>query len=208
MRTTVFGILALGLLVAGCGSDPSQRAATGGLTGAGAGALIGGPVGAVAGAAVGAAGGTAMPEGADTMTKKALNETKKALNEERGSTSAALNKGGIGPASGSSESPSAQHLSAAQVKDAQRALQREGLYHGKIDGIAGPETRRAVAAFQQRTGLQQTAQLDRQTLDRLASAQGPTANGSPTPLAPDAAPANPTPGRGAAPNGGLSTTGH
>jgi peptidoglycan hydrolase-like protein with peptidoglycan-binding domain len=172
MRTTVFGVLALSLLVAGCGSNTSQRAATGGLTGAGAGALVGGPIGAVAGAAIGAAGGSAMPEGADTMARQALNQ-------ERSSGRAALNDAGLGPTSGSSAS-STRRASAGVVKDAQRKLAQDGYYHGKIDGIAGPQTRRAVAAYQQREGLQQTATLDRATLDRLGM-QGEASSGASTP---------------------------
>jgi Putative peptidoglycan binding domain len=156
MRISIFGVVALGLLTASCGSNDTQRAATGGLTGIGAGALIGGPVGAVVGGVAGAAGGTAMPEGADTMARQALNK-------ERGSGQTALNHAGLGP-SGSSEP---QTASAATVKDAQQELQKEGLYHGKIDGIAGAQTKQAVTAFQKREGLRQTATLDRQTLDKL-----------------------------------------
>jgi hypothetical protein len=158
MRISIFGVVALGLLTASCGSNDTQRAATGGLTGIGAGALIGGPVGAVVGGVAGAAGGTAMPEGADTMAEQALNK-------ERGGGQTALNHAGLGPtaSSGSSEPPA----QAARIKDAQQELQKEGLYHGKIDGIAGAETKQAVTAFQQREGLQQTATLDRETLDKL-----------------------------------------
>jgi hypothetical protein len=163
MRISIFGVVALGLLTASCGSNDTQRASTGGLAGIGAGAAIGGPVGAVVGGVVGAAGGTAMPEGADTMAEQALNK-------ERGSGQTALNHAGLGPSpaasSGSSEPP-AQAASAAQVKDAQQELKKEGLYHGKIDGIAGSETKHAVTAFQQREGLQQTATLDPETLDKL-----------------------------------------
>jgi peptidoglycan hydrolase-like protein with peptidoglycan-binding domain len=158
MRISIFGVVALGLLTASCGSNDTQRAATGGLTGVGAGALIGGPVGAVVGGAVGAAGGTAMPEGADTMARQALNK-------ERGSGQTALNHAGLGP-SGSSEPP-AHAASAAAVKNAQQELQKEGLYHGNIDGIAGTQTKQALTAFQQREGLRQTATLDRETLDKL-----------------------------------------
>ncbi|MDT1063070.1 hypothetical protein RM190_14430 [Paracoccus sp. CPCC 101403] len=39
------------LILAGCGDNPTERAATGGIGGA----VVGGPVGAVAGATVGAA---------------------------------------------------------------------------------------------------------------------------------------------------------
>jgi peptidoglycan hydrolase-like protein with peptidoglycan-binding domain len=167
MRISIFGVVALGLLTASCGSNDTQRAATGGLTGVGAGALIGGPVGAVVGGVAGAAGGTAMPEGADTMAEQALNK-------ERGSGRTALSHAGLGPSpaasSGSSE-PSGQAASAAQVKDAQRELKSQGLYHGNIDGIAGTETTHAVTAFQQREDLQQTATLDRETLDKLNAMQ-------------------------------------
>jgi len=52
------------LFVAGCGTDPGERALTGGLLGAGAGALIGGAAGnagagALIGGAAGAIGGAA-----------------------------------------------------------------------------------------------------------------------------------------------------
>jgi peptidoglycan hydrolase-like protein with peptidoglycan-binding domain len=54
------------------------------------------------------------------------------------------------------------------VRRAQSELKREGLYAGKVDGIAGPETTQGVIAFQQQEGLQQTARLDRATQDRMA----------------------------------------
>jgi len=62
MRTFPHGALAVSalLLLAACGSNTQQRAATGALGGTVAGALVGGPIGAVAGAAVGAGAGTAV----------------------------------------------------------------------------------------------------------------------------------------------------
>ena len=56
---------------------------------------------------------------------------------------------------------------ASQTKEVQQRLKADGLYNGRIDGIVGPETRRAVAEFQQQNGLRRTARLDRNTLDRL-----------------------------------------
>ena len=153
MRAKVISVFALGLLTAACGSDQTQRAATGGLTGLGAGALIGGPIGAVVGGAVGAAGGAAMPEGADTLTAQALHR-------EHRATGSALNSVGLGPAP-------AQAQSSDLIKDAQAELQREGLYKGRIDGIDGPLTQQAVRDYQQREGLQQTAVLDQPTLERM-----------------------------------------
>jgi peptidoglycan hydrolase-like protein with peptidoglycan-binding domain len=40
-----------------------------------------------------------------------------------------------------------------QVAGLQVALKTKGLYHGAVDGIKGPQTRRAVRAFQRRAGL-------------------------------------------------------
>lgn len=159
MRANVVSVLALGLLTAACGSNETQRAATGGLTGLGAGALIGGPIGAVVGGAIGAAAGSAMPEGADTLTARAFNK-------ERGASAEALNDVGLGNrGSRSAEVRSGQ--SSHLIQDAQAELQREGLYKGRIDGIDGPQTQQAVRDFQQREGLQQTAVLDQPTLERM-----------------------------------------
>ena len=155
----ITGVIALGLLTAACGSNTQQRAATGGLTGLGVGALVGGPVGAIVGTAVGAAGGWAMPEGADTL---ALN----AIGKEKTAAAGPLRDAGLAP-SGPSQ-PSQGHL----VRDAQSELQREGLYHGKIDGVLGPETKQAIASYQAREGLQQTATLDQDTVERMNLASG------------------------------------
>jgi peptidoglycan hydrolase-like protein with peptidoglycan-binding domain len=155
----ITGVIALGLLTAACGSDTQQRAASGGLTGLGVGALVGGPIGAIVGGAAGAAGGWAMPEGADTL---ALN----AMHMERTAASGALGSAGL--ASSGSSQASQGHL----VRDAQRELQREGLYRGPIDGILGPETRQAIAGYQAREGLQQTATLDQDTVERMNLAPG------------------------------------
>lgn len=58
-------------------------------------------------------------------------------------------------------------VSTAQVKQAQEALQTQGLYRGQVDGKFGPQTRHAVAQFQKQKGLKQTAQLDEQTMNDL-----------------------------------------
>jgi peptidoglycan hydrolase-like protein with peptidoglycan-binding domain len=155
----VTSVVALGLLTAACGSNTQQRAASGGLTGLGVGALVGGPVGAIVGGAVGATGGWAMPEGAETL---AIN----AVHKEKTASSGALNSAGLG-ASGSSQ-PSQGRL----VKDAQSELQREGLYRGPIDGVLGSDTKQAIAAYQAREGLQQTATLDQDTVQRMNLANG------------------------------------
>ena len=155
----ITSVVALGLLTAACGSDTQQRAASGGLAGLGVGALVGGPIGAIVGGAAGAAGGWAMPEGADTL---ALN----AMHKEKTAASGAL--GQVGLASSGSTQPGQGHL----VRDAQSELQHEGLYRGQIDGVLGPETKQAIAAYQAREGLQQTATLDQDTVERMNLAPG------------------------------------
>lgn len=49
----------------------------------------------------------------------------------------------------------------------QRELAERGLYDGKIDGIAGPETQSALREFQNRNGLQPTGELNASTADAL-----------------------------------------
>jgi peptidoglycan hydrolase-like protein with peptidoglycan-binding domain len=53
------------------------------------------------------------------------------------------------------------------VRRAQSELQREGLYEGRVDGIAGTRTRQAIIVFQRREGLQQDARVDPATLRRM-----------------------------------------
>jgi peptidoglycan hydrolase-like protein with peptidoglycan-binding domain len=62
-------------------------------------------------------------------------------------------------------------LSRQNIKTAQQQLKADGLYQGKVDGLFGPRTRRAVARFQERNRLRRTATLDRQTLGRLTGNQ-------------------------------------
>jgi Putative peptidoglycan binding domain len=53
------------------------------------------------------------------------------------------------------------------VANVQSALQAEGYYQGDIDGILGPQTRAALADYQQDNGLEPTAAVDEPTLDSL-----------------------------------------
>jgi len=81
--------------------------------------------------------------------------------------------------------PSHQGLNAANPsKDDIRWVQVElhmiGLYDGSLDGIAGPETRRALLRFQKSNGLERTATLDQQTADALIGDIG-AGQGSSTP---------------------------
>ena len=53
------------------------------------------------------------------------------------------------------------------VAAAQQQLAREGYYRGQIDGVLGPETRAAIAQFQNNHGLRVTGALTTDTLGAL-----------------------------------------
>src|SRR5437762_1661530 len=56
------------------------------------------------------------------------------------------------------------------IVDVQSQLQRDGYYDGPIDGILGPMTREAIAAFQADNGLAVTSAIDEPTLATLGVA--------------------------------------
>ena len=64
----------------------------------------------------------------------------------------------------------AENLSKDDIRWAQAELHYMGLYNGSLDGVMGPETKRALAAFQESNGLEETATLDQQTADPLVGA--------------------------------------
>jgi Putative peptidoglycan binding domain len=53
------------------------------------------------------------------------------------------------------------------IADAQTQLAKEGYYGGDIDGVLGPETRRAITSFQSDHGLRVTGNLTQETLSTL-----------------------------------------
>lgn len=79
-----------------------------------------------------------------------------------------------------------------ELREAQQQLAAAGLYHGPIDGVMDPDTRAAIANFQQQRGLPRTEQLDQQTMAQLRSAQT-AGSGSSTPGASPIAPAGQMP---------------
>ena len=56
------------------------------------------------------------------------------------------------------------------VVNVQAQLQRDGYYSGPVDGVLGPMTRQAIAAFQADRGLAITSAVDRPTLSSLGLA--------------------------------------
>jgi peptidoglycan hydrolase-like protein with peptidoglycan-binding domain len=110
------------------------------------GGLSGAAIGALAGGPVGALIGAGVGAGAGTATPESADTmAMKALGKEG--------------------------TSRAAVKDAQQKLADVGFYHGKIDGLMGPQTKEALSAYQQQNGLKQTARLDKATRDHLAQVQ-------------------------------------
>lgn len=53
------------------------------------------------------------------------------------------------------------------VADVQSVLQEQGLYKGEVDGLVGPLTQEALAAYQSAQGLAPTAAIDQPTLEAL-----------------------------------------
>jgi peptidoglycan hydrolase-like protein with peptidoglycan-binding domain len=53
------------------------------------------------------------------------------------------------------------------IADVQAVLQQMGYYTGEVDGLLGPLTREALAAYQADQGLTTTAAIDEPTLDSL-----------------------------------------
>ncbi len=70
-------------------------------------------------------------------------------------------------------------LSRRQIKSLQSALGKAGYGAGKPDGIAGPNTRRALRAFQAANGLVPDGYLDRTVFEAI---QKKLANQTDTPV--------------------------
>ena len=66
----------------------------------------------------------------------------------------------------------AANLSKDDIRWAQVELHNVGLYNGSLDGVVGPETKRALLGFQKSNGLERTATLDQQTADALIGNTG------------------------------------
>jgi len=91
----------------------------------------------------------------------------------------------------------AEKLTPDQVKGAQQQLQAAGLYNGPTDGMMDPDTRAALARYQQQNGLRRTETLDQKTLARLntnkTSGVGSSAPGPSSTVAPSGNQSAPTP---------------
>ena len=75
----------------------------------------------------------------------------------------------------------AAKLSKDDIRWTQAELHYVGLYNGSLDGVIGPETKRALAEFQKSAGLERTATLDKQTADAPIGNTGGIGQGSSLP---------------------------
>jgi peptidoglycan hydrolase-like protein with peptidoglycan-binding domain len=109
----------------------------------------------------------------------------------------APNTGSNMPAmSGASSYPqSTIYPSQDEIRQAQQQLLDQGLYHGRIDGVLGPQSKQALGQFQKKNGLNQTATLDQPTTDKLLGNTDASQRSStpPTVYHGTGSPANPQP---------------
>ena len=71
------------------------------------------------------------------------------------------------PASRNSSVQENQNVSNSMVRHAQRELKDNGYYTGRVDGIMGPRTERALRQYQRSENLAQTGRLNRATMKSL-----------------------------------------
>lgn len=64
-------------------------------------------------------------------------------------------------------SPTEEALRKDNIRWAQTELRERGLYKGSLDGVLGPETKRALGQFQMQKGLDRTAAIDAKTWEAL-----------------------------------------
>lgn len=147
MKKTLLAV-SIAALLGGCGSNPTDRGISGAGIGAGAGAVVGAITGlsVAEGALIGAAAGGLT--GALT-NKSQVNLGEPAWKQQAGAQPAAA----PAPAASTRQPGNGYYADAATVRAVQGQLQRLGLYRGRIDGVAGPQTQAAVRAYQQQNGL-------------------------------------------------------
>jgi hypothetical protein len=171
MKAKLLSAAALGLLVAACGTNTSDRVGGGAAAGAATGATVGavgGPVGVLGGAAIGAGAGAAT--GALT-TPEQVNLGRPVWNDPE------VRVGGRSPASGSSASSSGSSYSggsvssgggrsSSNVREVQQALNSRGA-NVSVDGVMGPQTRNALMDFQRQNNIDATGRVDQRTASAL-----------------------------------------
>lgn len=80
---------------------------------------------------------------------------------------AGLSLGSSVVASAKGSSSSSVRWSRQDIQKVQEKLSNEGYYHGKVDGVMGPQTDSAIRQYQKAQGLPATGHLDAQTAVKL-----------------------------------------
>jgi len=93
-----------------------------------------------------------------TALKKASAEAVATRNKKKEPVAAVAKKAPAEPATS---------LKKSDIVQVQEALQQKGYYHGSIDGIIGPMTRKAIREYQKAEHLPETGQVDTQTASKL-----------------------------------------
>ena len=74
-----------------------------------------------------------------------------------------------------SQAPAAPELTPDMIRNVQQALQQDGKYQGRVDGVWGPGTQAAVRTYQQQHNMNATGQLDQDTLAAMNLGVAPNA---------------------------------
>ena len=173
IESIIAGVALISL--AGCGTTPSDRAASGSAMGAGTGAVIGAIAGAGVGAIPGALIGGAVGAGAGAATKPSQVN----LGEPvwRKGQAAQAPSSTVPATNGQAQASTAAALSHDQVTQLQVALNQKGFDAGQVDGVFGSQTSTAIQKFQTSQGMPATGQPDSQTLSALG-VQQPSPSGN------------------------------
>jgi peptidoglycan hydrolase-like protein with peptidoglycan-binding domain len=59
------------------------------------------------------------------------------------------------------------NLSEPEIREVQQVLIDRGFFHGRVDGVFGPETREALISFQRKEGFEATGSIDTRTVGAL-----------------------------------------
>jgi hypothetical protein len=83
----------------------------------------------------------------------------------------------VGSSSTSIETRSSASAGQPDIRRVQEVLIEKGFYHGRADGVMGPETRQALISFQQREGIEAHGRIDERTSTALGISVGTEGRG-------------------------------
>lgn len=84
----------------------------------------------------------------------------------------AMGQGAMGGSPQSSQSTSSQSMDQSTIRNVQEQLQQQGYEVGQIDGVMGPNTRKALSQFQRDNNMPPSGRLDQPTMAALGVEDG------------------------------------